>query len=287
MRTIELPCEECLFAVLSSPSGRGNEARQELVYQFEALLPVPIDSVQMVFSRPFEGKVIACACARDRLGSLSLGNERAVPKSLPNWICDAFPSSVCGQLNLLTGSMKPALHRRRERTTAKAVCFVSLLLALLVALGVQRRSSSLDASLEQTNQQIHDLYHAVLPPRASPGGQPDMIRFAALMNQASLTRSGAEVDLDHALASDLAAVLSSWPSTSQSQVRSVIFDQQGMRLEATLPSNEAAGKLLAALRETPGWEVESHSMTPRADRVELSLRLIKAVSTAKAGGGST
>ena len=272
-----------MFAVLSAPTGRGGEARQELVYQFEALLPVPMDAVGMAFSRPYEGKVIACACDKDRLGSSRLGFERAIPADLPGWISGELPPSIREQLNLLTGPMKPTLHRRRERTTAKAVCFASLVVTMLVYLGAQRRASSLDKRLEQTDQQIGALYRAALSPLPTPDAQPDAIRFAALMNRAAMTRSGAQIDMDHAPASDLAALLSAWPRTSPAQVRSLIADRQGMRLEITLPSNEAAGELLAALGGVVGWEVASHSMTPRADQIELSLRLNPASDLARVG----
>ena len=55
MRIHELPTNACAFALLDAPSGGRKDAQLELLYTFEAVLPQPVDEMQVVFSRPVDG----------------------------------------------------------------------------------------------------------------------------------------------------------------------------------------------------------------------------------------
>src|SRR5690606_17683272 len=160
----------------------------ELLYQFEALLPGPIESFHAVFSEPFEGRIVACACDRGRLDEVRARFERAVPDSLPSWLGLDDPDAVRSRLNLLTRPAVPLARVQRERITAKLACFCAIALLMLVWLGVERRTRQHGAELDRISGQIAELYDAVLPP-AGHGAQPAAVRFAARVNRVSATRT--------------------------------------------------------------------------------------------------
>jgi len=279
MRVHELSQQECVFALLEDPASRRSDRDRELLYQFEALVPQDVGDVHLVFSKPINGKVIACGCDRDRVQQYQSEAEMLVPASLPDWIGVDSSDAICKELNLLVGAMKPVSFRDREHVTAKIVCFASIVMVLVVMLGVQRKRSVLNERLTDINTQIASMYQQVLPRSSNHNAQPDTIRLSTLLNQARATRTGAIGLTGHDLVKDLAGVFESWPRELDIQVRALTLNERTLRIELSVSDNEVASEVVRELSSLKGWGIETRSTNPRSDRVDLNMTLARSVET--------
>ena len=273
MRIHELPTNACAFALLDAPSGGRKDAQLELLYTFEAVLPQPVDEMQVVFSRPVEGKVVGCACDRKTAQEFRSKTEMLIPQSIPKWLGIQMTDSQRRQLNLLSGSMQPITSLGRARTSAKIVCFTSIAMMSLILFGVHRRIKSIESQQVIVNRQIIEMYDEVLPRSTGPNTLPNAIRFAALLNQAKATRTGAVQSSKQDLVADLAGILEQWPSDVDLQVRSFVMSAGTVRLELSVQSNERASQIIQSFDQLPEWEINNRSMTPRSEQVDLSMTL--------------
>ena len=278
MRVHELPSKECSFAVLDAPAGSGKEAQLELLYQFEALLPQPVDEVQVVFTKPMDGKVIACACDMETVQGFRSQAEMLIPDSIPDWLEVEVSETQRQQLNLLSGSMRPISSLNRDRATAKLVCFASIVALLVVFVGVHRRINQIETQQALVNEQIAALYDSVLPRATGPNTQPNAIRFATLLNQARATRTGAVQLAQQDLVKDLALIFEQWPIEINIQVRSLILNPDTVRVELSVQDSKAATQVIDRLGQLTDWAIETRSMMPRSDKVDLSITLARAAS---------
>jgi len=272
MRIHQLPQNECFFALLDVPANRGKDARLELLYQFEAVLPQPINTVQVVFSKSINGKVLACGCDKKRVKSYQGQADMLIPESIPDWLGVDSSLALQRQLNLLTGSMRPTSVISRERTTAKLVCFTSVAILLFVLIGVSMRINSIDTQKGIIEQQISAEYDRVLP-QASTISQPDAIRFATLLNQTRATRTGKTRIEENDLVSDFANLVEDWPESLGLQTSSLALDNQGIRLQVSGPDDSATTGLIQYFAENPHWAIDTRSTIPRSDRIDLNMSL--------------
>lgn len=275
MRIHELSSRQCAFALLDAPQGRGRDANQELLYQFEAVVPQSIDELQVAFSKPIEGKVVACACDRTLVESSRNRADLLIPDSIPAWHGDSYTNLQRTQLNLLTGSMRPVSAVQREQRTAKFVCFASLVIMLLLALGVSRRSQKIESQRETVNAQTASLYSQVLPKASGSHSQPDSVRFISMLNQARATRTGTGTQSQHDLVFELSTIFTQWPTTIPSQVRSLVIGDDSLRIEVSVENNELVTQLIQAISQLHGWEINTRTTTPRAEQVDLSVTLLR------------
>jgi len=279
MRVHELSQNECVFALLEAPSSRGSDQDRELLYQFEAFVPQNVGDVHVVFSRPVDGKVIACGCDQDRVRQFQSKAEILVPSSLPGWIGIESTDAICMQLNLLVGSMKPTSFHQRERITAKIMCIATIVIMLAIILGVQRKRSVIDVQLTDLNTQVATMYKKVLPRSSGPNTQPDAIRFSTLLNQARVTRTGAKGLAGYDLVKDLAGVFEGWPRSIDLQGRALTLNEQTLRIELSVSDNAAASEVVRVLSGLNGWEIDTRSTNPRSDHIDLSITLVRSVAT--------
>lgn len=282
MRIHELSSRQCAFALLDAPQGRGRDAQRELLYQFEALLPQSIDGLQVAFSKPIEGKVVACACDRTLIESLRNSVDILIPDSIPVWLGESYTNLQRNQLNLLTGLMRPVSAVQRERLNAKLVCFASLVIMLLLVLGVSRRLHKIELQRDTVNSQIATIYSQVLPRTVGAQSQPDSVRFSSMLNQARATRTGTGTQSQHDLVFELSAIFTQWPTTIPFQVRSLVIGDDSLRMEVSVENNELATQVIQAISQLHGWEISTRTTTPRADQVDLSVTLSRSSSAEEA-----
>lgn len=273
MNIAEIPIESCMFAKLPRPSGSGSERRQELVYAFEALLPIPVDQCQMALTEVGQ-HVIGCACLKAELEPLRSIHERAIPSQLPDWIKADDPHQCRSRLNLLTGEMQSSVRVIRRDRTLQLASVTCLAIAALVFLASQRLSNQWAQQSEVVREDIQAMYEAVLPP-AQGNAQPDAIRFTTLMNQLGSSRTGARDQSNLRLVDDFALLLADWPQDIQAQARSISVDQGVIRLEVSMPDNDRALSMLEYLSAQKSWEIRSREITPAADRVELRVQIAR------------
>lgn len=274
MRVVRIPAEECMFAELPKPAGRGRSADQELRYAFEAVLPTEIDEVHMVFASAGE-RVIGGAIPRTVLYGYQQSAEMLIPDRLPEWITCEDPNDLCEQLNFLTGAFQPDTHLRRSEGTLKLTCFLLLLSSGLFYLGASRKADQREAEATRLRADISSMYNRVLPPAAG-STQPDSIRFQTIMNQLSATRSGTtDSEYSHEIIPALASVLQAWPADQHAQVRSLQIGRTDLRLEAGFPDNSMASAMIEHFQKAVGWAMQSHQVSARADQVDLSVQLTR------------
>ena len=279
MIVAEIPLESCMFAKLPIPSGRGRVRYQELLYAFEALLPLPIEECQIVFANATDG-VVACACRKTDLESVRSTAEAAVPRELPAWISSQDPELVCRQLNLLSGDLGSMIRERRHGRTVLIASVVLLAAAGIFASSAFHRASKLEHQVDEVRGDIDALYRIVLP-KVDGLAQPDSIRFATIMNQLNASRTGVVHSAEHELIEELASLVGEWPAEAMAQVRSLRIDQSGGQLEITLPDNQHASMLLSHITNMQGWEVQSRSTRPAANgSMELSVQIRRVSSEA-------
>lgn len=275
MRLEKIPSDACVFGLLDAPIGRGMQRRQELLYQFEALLPQPMDELQIIFSQEFDGKVLACGCSRTRVLPYRSTAERLVPESLPDWIQDQVPVHISESLNLLTGQFQPLSIKQYERTTAKLVSVVALLIAVAVFLSVQSRVRTLSDSMALVDSQTTELFRGVLPPSSGPNTQPDAIRFATLLNTVQSTRTGVGEVEKRDLVSDLASILGGWPTEVDIQMQSLELGKDAVRVQLTVQQDQSVSDVIAKLSELQDWAILSRTSTPRSDGVDLNIQFTR------------
>lgn len=273
MSIAQIPLESCMFAKLPRPAGSGRERHQELVYSFEAVLPLPVVQCQMAFVDIGE-HVICCACRKSDLEPLRAAHERAIPSVLPDWLDSEDQAGVRDRLNLLTGDMQPLIQIRRRKLTLQLATAALLIIAAVVFLVTQRQSAQWSEQSQAVRDDMRALYQSVLT-TANGNAQPHAIRFATLMNQLGSTRTGANQSAENRLIDDFAGLVAGWPEDLEAQVRSVSVDQSTIRLEMSVLDNEHALSMLAYLSQLNGWVVRSREMTPAADRVELRVQLAR------------
>lgn len=283
MRVVRIAAEACMFAELPKPAGKGRSADQELRYAFEAVLPTPIDEVHMVFA-PAGERVIGCAVSIESLLSHQESAEVLIPDGLPEWLTCDSPSSICAQLNFLTGKFLPASYRRRSERTLKLASFLLLLSSILFYIGAMRRVGRLETDATTLRGDIRAMYARVLPPPIAGNSQPDFIRFQTLLNQLSATRTGTE-DTHHSaqIIPALSSLLQDWPEDNQAQVRSLQVGRSELRFEAGFPDNRMASAMIEHFQQTHSWMMQSHQVSARADQVDLSVQLIRAQDGSVAG----
>lgn len=167
---------------------RRRPSRRALKFQFEEVLPVPIESVACAFIH-HPGFTIACGIDRSRLASIITPHTRTLtPSSIPTWIEGTTPATTQAaqiarsaaetrRLNVLTGSDEPTVVRRaRTHLLLHAATALALLTAVLLV-GVKRRIDHHTAGINESNARTAAAYARVLPP--SPGGQPPAVRLAS------------------------------------------------------------------------------------------------------------
>jgi len=282
MRVHEIAAEECVFAVLDTPIGRGNHRRQELLYQFEAVLPLHVEELQIVFSKEHDGRVIACGCRRSQVHALQSQAELLIPESFPEWVENEFASPVLNQIresmNLLTGCFQPLSVKRYERSTARLVATASLAVLIIVVITSQRRVRSIQEQQAVVDAQTDRLFQRVLPPSTGPGTQPDAIRFATLLNTMQSTRTGVSDVQREDLIADLAAIFEGWPSDIEIQMQSLDLGSDSLSIQLSVQQDEAVAQVIAKLSELQQWAILSRTTTPRSSGVDLSIRFHRRIN---------
>ena len=276
MRVHEIAAEECVFAVLDTPIGRGNHRRQELLYQFEAVLPQSVEELQIVFSKEHDGRVIACGCRRSQVHALQSQAELLIPESFPEWVENEFASPVSNQIresmNLLTGCFQPLSVKRYERSTARLVAIASMAVLIIVLITSQRHLRAIQQQQAVVDAQTDRLFQNVLPPSRGSGTQPDAIRFATQMNTMQSTRTGVSDVQREDLIADLAVVLEDWPSDIEIQMQSLDLGSDSLSIQLSVQQDEAVAQVIAKLSELQQWAILSRTTTPRSNGVDLSIR---------------
>jgi hypothetical protein len=266
------PAERFYWAVLDSMgwSGRG-EIPPGLLPSLADELPVALESVHAV-AAPIDGnRVMVCACSTHLLERIEPRVCALVPSEIPEPLTAECGGVDHGRMNLLVGPFEPEplrSARRSRHITAAAACIAC---ALLVALGLLRRTHSAQVSAQAAAKAADALLAASTTDR----------REQSLAGRVKLMRS--IVDAAHKAkpsndaAASLEMFLKSWPTSIASKPQSMTVAPDGISLGVIVEGD--AAPLLKALSPAPGFQLDEPRVASAgpATRVSLHLRA--------AGGG--
>lgn len=283
MRVLKIDHHECFFGLLDDVPGRGSERHRELGYQFEGLVPLPIDELQVAYAKLDDGNVVACGCPVSMAQQHRAKAEVLIPDTLPDWMEIELSNAQLLQLNLLTGKFRPLSVIQRDRSTSKLVTAVSIACVMLMIIGVQRRTGQASKHYDVITNQIDAMYSEVLPVSSGSNAQPQAIQFQTLLNQARSTRTEGTGMSEHDLVHDLAQFLGDWPGIEGTRVQSVVLGPDLLSLKLSAPDNDSAAQLIQTISDSQDWSIQNRSTTPRSDSVDLDLT----ISRAEIRGGSS
>jgi type II secretory pathway component PulL len=283
MRVFKIDHHECFFGLLDDVPGRGSERLRELGYQFEGLVPLPIDELQVAYAKLENGKVVACGCPVSMAQQHRSKAEVLIPDILPDWMEIDLSDAQQLQLNMLTGKCRPVSVIKRNRSTSKLVTAVSIACVVLMILGLQRRIDQASKQHDVITGQIDEMYSEVLPVSSGSSAQPQAIQFQTLLNETRSTRTEGTGMSEHDLVHDLAQFLGDWPGIEGTQVQSVVLGPDLLSLKLSAPDNDSATQLIQVISDFQDWNIQNRSTTPRSDSVDLDLT----ISRAESRGGSS
>src|SRR5207244_2238949 len=101
-----------------------------------------------------------------------------VPEGVPEHLVAAgVPATAAEELNLLHGEFEPAPRRRLRRITAAIPLAATVLVALLVVIGVERRCASLFDQATAVRHASDQLLDRVVPPVPGAAALPAAARL--------------------------------------------------------------------------------------------------------------
>lgn len=264
------PAERFYWAVLdasSLPRSMGIP-EQALGYLLEAQVPEPLEALHAIY-RPLPGKrYLACAIPRETLRSeVAHGARTLTPETLPACI-DAVIDPA--ELNLLTGSFRPAeLVQREHRFRLQLAGIAALCLALLLV-GFERRI--LAARLQQTEVLARTATLLESDLGYGRGSIPATLRLEGELRALRQTRETDPAPTASAgdVTQSLGEVLSRWPSVAV-ETEAFHLANDGILLKAEVPSSDEAQALATALASVPGFSVGIPSIRSSNDSVRTEI----------------
>lgn len=303
------PAHRFWWAILEAelpPSRRDRNARPlspGLLLALEPELPIPIDEVHAVDLPLWDGRVLACAAARDDLAALSAHVVSLTPTSVPEFLHDEVPADVARRLNVLVGEFAPAPLRARSRRTHALAAITGSLLVAAACLGLIRRAQHWSALADTDDARIAETLRtasSLLPPgstgfmgdgdlRGESKGTLDPDRLALVVQrQRAVALRQKTLQAPRDAATDLAAILAAWPSTKGTQVHSINITLVDASLALSVEGDPAP--LLASFVPPAGWRMDEPRLnaSDRLTRVNIVLRPLphpQAASAPTATGG--
>lgn len=276
-----IPAERLLWAVLEDPatdhlSARARRQRRD--FRFEAVLPVPIESVHAIYHRVDPTRVLAVGCPHERLGSLADGTLSLTPESIPEHVAGVLGDGTCDPalLELLTGPHEPiAVQRLRQRGTVQ-IAVVGVLAVSLLSIGLWRRASAERTFAAQATAAIQGVHEDVLGPASRSG--PRHHEVTGLLRTLRSTHTTATDATAPGAERALATMLAGWPDAVPARTRTIRVSPTSITVEATLASAEDAEALASGLDMPAPWSVTTPRIQRTRNGVEVQLRADRPVA---------
>jgi len=272
---IRLPADRFYWAVLDTSGLGPRPSRESLGYLFESKLPMPVDHVHVVYSRLDGRSVLACGLSKNLLkADVDPGAVELSPDSIPEFI--RAPGVDPASLNLLSGRFEPVRLRRARRRWALHMSTLLVACALLVAIGLERRTGAARAEALDLRAQTRIAYDRVLP---EEGTQPPAIRLAAELRRLERTRvdptmsSGRLEDVSPLLAE----VLAIWPRDLHTTTRSIVATEEGITVTTAVPDMSAAEHLGESIDRLESWALQHPTVRQQRGDVAVTIRLERAL----------
>ncbi len=268
--------------------------RERLMHQFDAQVPIDVESLQVCFQMgSSQGHyVIACGLPHDLLRAFLDDHPEAItysPEALPVCIesrvdpdlADHFKQSCHIHLNFLVGDYEPQqLRRQRSRCVLFMLIAICMGAALLnAAFEVQRTAAT--RSLEATRSARSQIFHHVLGADESsgqPGHRSADARFLGELRKLRQTRSPIiELGMRNQDASStpqfnaedvVLRLLTDWPQHLHCRTESITITDQSITISVVVDDTVSAEAFVIGIKD---FDLDHWSMrNPAFHRIESS-----------------
>ncbi len=286
-REASVPPERLYWAVLDAsslprqPFASRALWNRRLGYLFEAVLPVPIESVHAVFVPLGGGTVLACGMERASLREVAEGAISLRPESLPPFVP---PTADASSLNLLTREFEPPAIRRARACTTLVTAASLVLCSLLLVVGFANRTRAWNALAFDAERAEHEAYASVLGDATGQSGQPAPLRLVSELRQ--LRRTRAEPSRESRptdVAPDLASLLAAWPRDLRARTETLSVTAAGATLTVWLPGQPEAERLIESMRAAEGWSLAQPSLSRSSEGMTVRLQLTRSSTMVEHG----
>ncbi|MDA3961790.1 MAG: hypothetical protein PF961_13455 [Planctomycetota bacterium] len=246
---LAIPGNECYWALLTASDARLSERARR--YRFEAVLPVPVDELQVAGAALADGRhlLVGVASTQLRSGLAQLdAPTSARPADLPAHLLEqGVDPEVVERLELLHGAFEPTQHRARRNGRCIVSVSALVLAAVLLVVGGLLRARDQHAVASHARTQAAALANEAVPQQVGAQRLPPALRLQQEVRRArqAAQTGGPEQDLLPVLETLFAA----WPPSLRVQVDTIGLDPGHLVIRGRVPDPEAGQTLAAALAE--------------------------------------
>lgn len=252
---------------------------KKLIFLAESRIPVPIDSLHLVFVPCDDAnRMIACGADRSSLESIaSSGALTCCPAALPDHLRESGCSPA--DFNLLTGPFMPAPVRTESNRLMNRIVIAWVLVALIVAIGLARRSDRLIQAHGALHDRLREMYVQVLGSDALDRPQPLSLQLTAEARRLAQSHDAAARSGDGMAMPDLGLALQQllkhWPRDVQLQTESITVTPDTMTIRAIMPTEQST-RALEGFGSWESWRRQQPEITNTRGRTVLNLRYVRA-----------
>ena len=239
---------------------RTTERDRRLGFQFEDVLPLPIEELHAVYSPLGQGRYAACGIPRNRIAELrSSGASSVKPEALPEPMLELDVKLDARDFELLTGEFLPIRIERRNIRVKLEIAALIGFTAVLCSLGLQSRAADARNAEALVAARTADRYAAALGPAPAGSTQRPAARLLSELRLLQQTRLDdgeiTEVEQSSDPSEQLASLLAAWPGSIRPRVEQLTVADETIALTVSLRSESDVEALLAALGTLPGWSI--------------------------------
>lgn len=253
--------------------------REELLYRFEEVIPIPIEEVHAVFLPVDQRRILACGMERDILQRYRLKDILELgPQSVPECLTESGITEL--KLNLLSGPMTPPALTTSRRRWISAACWWLCVGVLALSLGLMRRASANFVFAKGLSAQAHSLIHdslvdGRLTVDSGSGSLPPELQLTAELRRLRQTRGQrvAAMPMVADACESLIALLQAWPRMGHLRTEFIGVTPATLSLAGVADDSAAASQWSQAFASIPGWRLEQPEVSGVAGTsVRLALR---------------
>jgi type II secretory pathway component PulL len=243
------------FPPLAFAMLRPEAVRCRYANQLDAVLPIAVEELHVVYHPIGEHAVLACGIEHARIAELrDAGTSRVAPATIPGLPANTeYPTPE--SLNLLTGAYLPTSVVKSRRAQSRWIAAGFLLIATLVSIGNLRRGQRHGAVAETLRARQTELYQSVLG--TEPNSLPLSVRLTTELRRLSATRGtgGAVADSTDAVL-DLESVFRVWPSDTRLRVERLSVSSDRIDIAAEADATLDFERFISATQDLPGWDLK-------------------------------
>lgn len=309
MTTLNIPASCLYWGMINAPKRvRGHSETEAARFALEALLPVPIDEVEIRWfvvgdakksDRPSNtspaASWIGCAIEHATLSRLleeseSSGSavEHAVPSEWPACLIDGQPwvpeQELLHSLDFRSGSYaSPRLLRRRRRQFAAIAALMCLATASWCAAWIGQSRMWRQEATQLRAQSAQSIVGVLGDPVGAAGSLEPALRLTAELRTMRVSRDKSATNLrsEDRLATYL-GLLTHWPSDILTRTDSIQLDQDALSLRGMVKSPQDYETLNQSLRTwlmSSGWTTPAGSSAQSGDAQSFTLAARREPST--------